>query len=153
MAKPEALFDQRTIRHHTAILLVANVDRRILPALRFLSRLPQTDIRAVHLSIDPEQTTQLAIDWMNLDLTWLPLHIHEPAAATLPASVRQAIEQEAPDKGSLTVVVPELDFCRWWHAVLHRRSARRIARELQALHRVTTVIVPFSTPLPKAAPG
>ncbi len=147
MAKPEAVFEHRTVRHHTAILLVAAVDRRILPALRFVSQLPQTDIRAVHVSIDHDQTTQLAMDWMNLDLTWLPLHIHEHVASTLPASIRDAVQEEASETGSITVVVPEFELRRWWHAFLHRRSARRIARELQVLHYVTTVIVPFSTPL------
>jgi len=146
----QAAFERRAIRHHTAIVLVAAVDRRILPALRFVSRLPETEIRAVHVSTDPQQTTQLAVDWMNLGLTWLPLHIHDHVGTTLPASVQHAVEQEAPETGSLTVVLPELDFSRWWHYLLHRRSARRIARRLQVLPGLTTVIVPFSTALPRA---
>lgn len=143
----EAEPDRRTERRHTAIVLVSTVDRRLLPALRFVSRLPQTDVRAVHVSIAPDETRRLAHDWMDLDLTWLPLHIHDPATGDLLGDVRQAVEREAGDTGDVVVVVPEMELPRWWHPLLHRRSARRIARHLQTLTAVTTVIVPFTPAL------
>lgn len=126
------------------------MDRRLLPALRFISRLPQTDAWAVHVSFDADQTIQLATDWMNLGLTWLPLHIHDHTAERLGASVAQVVQQEAGAARCVTVVIPELDLYVWWHRLLHRRSARHIAREVQRIPRVTAVIVPFSTVLPKA---
>ncbi|MGH9284650.1 MAG: hypothetical protein ACRD0M_03105 [Acidimicrobiales bacterium] len=60
-------------------MLVSVVDRRILPALRFVSRLPETDVRALHVSVEAFETRRLAEDWMELGLTWLPLHIHDAA--------------------------------------------------------------------------
>lgn len=146
MARPQTTAEQRRIRQHTAVLLVATVDRRIVPAVRFVSRLPMTEVRALHVSVDREQTIQLAMDWMNLGLTWLPLHIHEDAAETLPESVRHAVEKEAAATGDLTVVVPQLDLGRWWQPLLHPHSAPRIARQLHGLQGVTTVIVPFCLP-------
>lgn len=146
MATHQAASERQTARRHTAIVLVSAVDRRIVPALRFVSRLPQTDVLAVHLCVEADETRRLAEDWMKLDLTWLPLHIHDAGAEDLLGSVRQAIEQEAEKTGDVTVVVPELEFARWWHPLLHRRSARRIAQHLQSLNRVTTVIVPFTAP-------
>lgn len=147
MAKPEPAFEWRTGRRHTALVLVSTIDRRILPALRFVSRLPDTDVRALHVCVDPVETRRLAREWMALGLTWLPLHIHDPAAPGLPDSLRVAILEEAQRAGGgLTVVVPELELYRWWHPLLHRRTARRIAQEMQALPRVTTVIVPYAAP-------
>jgi hypothetical protein len=140
----EAVFHRRTARRHTAIVLVSAADRRIVPALRFVSRLAQTDVRALHVSVDSEETRQLAADWMQLDLTWLPLHIHDSPTDDLLRSVRQAIEREAHGTGEVIVVVPELQFTRWWQPLLHSRTARRIAVDLQPLPRVTTVIVPFA---------
>ena len=129
---------------HLVILLVGAVDRRILPAVRFLSRLPNTDLRAVHISVNSDASQRLALDWMDVGLSWLPLHIHDPGAGTLEASVRQLLESQPNPGRPVTVVVPELEFSRWWSPLLHRRSARRIARQLQPLRTVTTVIVPFS---------
>ena len=146
MAEPETVFELRVTRNHTVILLVSVVDRRILPAIRFVSRLGSSDSRALHVSVDPEETRRLAVDWMKLGLSWLPLHIREATAETLPVSVRAAVRAEAPAAGAITVVVPELDSPRWWFPLLHRRSARRIAAELQSLPRVTAVIVPFCVP-------
>lgn len=142
----QAGVEQRTDRRHTAIVLVAAVDRRIVPALRFVSRLPQTDVRALHVSVDPDETRRLAEDWMRLGLTWLPLSIHDPPAEELLSSVGEAVRREAEQRGEVTVVVPELELPCWWHPLLHRRSARRIARHLQSLTGVTTVIVPFAVP-------
>ncbi|MGH9178858.1 MAG: hypothetical protein ACRD0N_09935 [Acidimicrobiales bacterium] len=143
MAKPEPAVERRTKRRHTALVLVSVVDRRILPALRFVSRLPHTDVRALHLCVDPAETRRLAEDWMELGLTWLPLHIHDAAAETLPRSLCEAVGREAARSGDMTVVIPELDFYRWWHPLLHRRSARRIAQQLQPVPGITTVIVPY----------
>lgn len=143
MAKPEPITEHRTRRRHTAIVLVSVVDRRILPALRFVSRLPDTEMRALHVSVEAFETRRLAEDWMELGLTWLPLHIHDAATEGLADSFRHAVLQQTARSGDVTVIVPELDFYRWWHPLLHRRSARRIAQFLQPLSGVTTVIVPY----------
>lgn len=149
MAKPEPVTEHRTNRRHTAIVLVSVVDRRILPALRFVSRLPDTEVRALHVSVEAFETRRLAEDWMELGLTWLPLHIHDAASEGLAESFRRAVVQQAAASGDTTVIVPELDFHRWWHSLLHRGSARRIAQILQPLPGVTTVIVPYVASLPR----
>ena len=133
-------------------MLVSAADRRILPALRFVSRLAETDVRALHVSVDAEETRRLAEDWMVLDLTWLPLHIHDSATDDLAEAVREVVEREAAQTSDVIVVVPELEFTHWWHPLLHRRSARRIAQRLQALPEVTTVIVPFAAPRDRNGP-
>ena len=148
MAKPEPAVERHTRRRHTAIVLVSVVDRRILPALRFVSRLPDTDLRALHVSTEPSETRRLAKDWMELGLTWLPLQIYDAAEHALSDSLRQAIGDQVGRSRDVTVVVPELEFHRWWHPLLHRRSARWIAQLLQPLPRVTTVIVPYAISMP-----
>ena len=147
MAKPEPATERPTRRRHTALVLVSVVDRRILPALRFVSTLPDTDVRALHVSIEAAETRRLAEDWMALGLTWLPLHIHDAVAPSLSNALRDAVLEQAGGARDVTVVVPELDFYRWWQPLLHRRSARRIAHHLQGLTGVTAVIVPYAAAL------
>jgi hypothetical protein len=143
MPQPERLFELRRTRNHTVIVLVSVVDRRIVPALHFVSRLACNDSRALHISVDPERTHRLAADWMSLGLSWLPLHIREATAESLPVSVRDADEKETADTERVTVVVPELDIVRWWYPLLYRGNARRIGELLQPLPGVTSIIVPF----------
>ena len=140
------MLELRVVRNHAVIVLVSVVDRRIVPALRFVSSIGIADTRALHLSTDPAETRRLAKDWMDLDLSWLPLHIRDAGTASVPASVWAAVREEAAANRSVTVVLPELDSDRWWHALLHRRAARRIAARLQSLPGVTAVIVPFWAP-------
>jgi hypothetical protein len=143
MASRETALERRRTRRQTAVVLVASVDRRILPALRFVARLPETDVRALHISVETEQTRRLAMDWIDLELTWLPLHIRDGAGEGFLSSVRRAVRDEAAATGEVTVVLPEVEHARWWHPFLHRRTARRIARFLQPLPDVNTVLVPY----------
>lgn len=144
MAGPETYFELRAARGYPVVVLVSAVDRRILPALRFVARLPFAQPRALHVSFDPDETRDVARAWMTLGLTWLPLHIREGADDGIAASVAALLEEEAVAVEHVTVVVPELHLPRWWHPLLHRQSARHIAAELQAAPRITTVIVPFT---------
>lgn len=144
IARPEALFDLRLARNHAVMVLVSVVDRRIVPALRFVSRLGYADTRAVHVSVDPDETLRLARDWMELGLSWLPLHVHDAVAGGLPASVVEAVREETAGTPAVTVVLPEYDTGLWWHPFLHRGTARRIAAALQGDPGLTPIIVPFS---------
>lgn len=147
MARPHGIVELQAARGYPVVVLISAVDRRILPALRFVAHLPFAQARALHVSVDADETRRVAEDWMALGLTWLPLHIREGSEAGVAAAVKAVLDQEVWAADSVTVVVPELNVARWWHPVLHRRSARRIAAELQAAPRVTTVIVPFTTEL------
>lgn len=142
--------DAQHLQRGLAVVLVAAVDRRVLPALSLVPQLADCDSRALHIAVDPEASHRLARDWMDLAITWLPLHIEEPGGRTLLESARRVIEREAEDRVRVTVIVPELDLGRWWQPFLHRGTGRAIAWELQALAHVTTVVVPVSIDLRSA---
>ena len=146
VAGNEALFELRLARNHAVIVLVSVVDRRIVPALRFVSRLGYGDTRALHVSVDADETLRLARDWMDLGLTWISLKIHDETRGSLSRSVVEAVREEATSAATVTVVLPEYDTRRWWHPFLHRCTARLLAADLQWLPGVTAVIVPFAAP-------
>ena len=144
MARPDTLSELPATRDHTVIVLVSAVDRRLVPALRFVARLGCSDALALHVADDPERSRRIAADWMALGLSWLPLQIEEADGTTLEASVRDAVRRHAGAGARLTVVVPELVLTHWWHQLLHHRAGRRIAAQLQRLPGVTAVVVPVS---------
>ncbi|MEY2477887.1 MAG: hypothetical protein QOG87_3202 [Actinomycetota bacterium] len=131
-----------------AVVLVAAVDRRVLPAVSLLPQLIGSDARALHIATDPEQSYRLARDWMDLGIGSLPLHVEEPMGDTLAGSVRRVIEREVRSRPRITVIVPEMDLGRWWQPLLHRGTGRAVAWELAGLQRVTTVVVPVRVDLP-----
>ncbi|HET9443898.1 MAG TPA: hypothetical protein VFO65_11280 [Acidimicrobiales bacterium] len=141
--RSETVFELRPARsNRTVVVLVSDLDRRLVPAIRFVAGLRQVQLRAMHVSVDPDRTRRLADDWADLGLSWLPLEIEPPAAGGVAESVAAALRREASEDNPVTVVVPELDFPRRWQGLLHRRSARRIAGHLQAVPGVTAVVVP-----------
>lgn len=139
--------DQRPL----AVVLVAAVDRRMLPAVSLLPQLAGCDARALHIAMDPDQSYQLARDWMDLGIGSLPLQVEEPRHDALAAAVREVIEREAEVRPRVTVIVPEMDLGRWWQPLLHRGTGRAVAWELAGLPGVTTVVVPVRVDLPARA--
>lgn len=144
MTDRRGIYELRAARAYPVVLLVSAVDRRILPAIRFVARLPFARPRALHISVDADATRQFLDDWMRLDLTWLPLHVRDATSGDVADAVRAAIGEESDRYDTVTIVVPELHLPRWWHPLLHRQSARHIAAQLQDLPGATTVIVPFT---------
>jgi hypothetical protein len=127
-----------------ALILIGAVDRRVGPALKLAAQLQEFEARAVHVAIDPLVTSRVAEDWIELGLSWLPLHIEDPRDEGLAACVCEVVEREARDRSRVIVLVPELDLGHWWHRVIHRGTARHLASRLQRLRRVTTVVIPYS---------
>ena len=142
----DTLAELRLVRAHSVLVLVSAIDRRIVPALRFVSRLPFSEAGALHISFDADDTRHVAHEWMRLGLTWLPLEIRDGSDEGLVVSVRDAVREKVEVHRPLTVVVPELDWPKRWHRLLHRGTARRLAAQLQALPDVTAVIVPLAWP-------
>ena len=144
MGQRDAAPDVHVVRGHPVVLLVSAVDRRIVPAIRFVSRLPLAEPRALHVSVDAELTRRFLEDWVRLELTWLPLHVRDAPSGDVADAVRAAIDEASDRYDTVTIVVPELNLPRWWHPLLHRQNARHIAAQLQDLPGATTVIVPLT---------
>jgi hypothetical protein len=126
------------------LVLVGALDRRIVPALRFVATWTGADLRAVHVVVDAATTRRLASEWMALDLGWLPLHVHDAVGPTLATSIVAAVEAETTAAGvdRCTVVVPQLDVPGRWQQLLHRRTGTEVARVLATVPGVTTLVAP-----------
>lgn len=141
------------------VLLVAALDRRVLPALTLVPMLSGADALALHIAVDREASWRLGRDWMELGVTWLPLHIEEPTSPDVVQSVYDFMAREVGVRPWVTVVIPELDLGRWWQPLVHRATGRSVAWALHDLPRVTTVVVPVRVDLnagavlPKVAAG
>ena len=143
MATPEMTAANKAL----AIVLVAAVDRRVIPALALAPQLGDCEVQAVHIAFDVEASYRLARDWMDLGITWPSLHIEEPSGPDLPSCVREVVAREAVGRAHVTVLVPEMDLNRWWQSLLHRGTGRAIAWELHGIPNVTTAVLPVRVDL------
>jgi amino acid transporter len=108
--------------HHTVCVLVAGVNRGVLPALDY-ARTISGEIRAVYVEIDPEQTAQLHEKWAR----WAPdiplVVLESPYRALIEPVLRYLDEVEAErDDDVVTVVIPEFVAQRWVAKILHNHS-------------------------------
>ena len=134
--------DARTLRPDLGLVLVNAVDRRVLPALGLAASLRNFDVKAVHVAVDRDEGQHVAEAWMRLDLGWAPLEIEDVGDRPLLVAVQDVVTREVASRARVVVIVPELELDRWWHLLLHRGMGRRIARRLQAVRGVWTIVVP-----------
>lgn len=134
----------RVATGRVVVVLVAALDRRVLPALQFALRLPADRVKAWHVATDPDSARDLAVDWMGVGLSSIVLEIHDLRGGSVETTVRRLVEAEAAASNEITLVIPELHLPRWWMPLLHHGNARRIIRDIQSVPRVTPVLVPFA---------
>lgn len=110
-------------RKSTAILLVPRLHKGILEAISYAKTLT-TDVRAVHVTLDPSNTWSVKQDWTRFGAD-IPMVILESPYRSLVEPVIEYIDEaitEDPD-AIITVIVPQAVPRRWYHSLLHTNAA------------------------------
>jgi len=132
------------LNRHRVILMAGGVHRGTLAALRFAHTLSD-DITAVHVSIDPDETSKLQAKWE----TWgdgIRLVILESPYRLFIEPFLEYVEEidklRQPNE-LITIVVPQFVPKHWWKQWLHARTANTLRNVL--LHKEGIVIteVPY----------
>jgi hypothetical protein len=131
-------------------VLVDRLDRAVLRALRYAGSIRPTDIRVVHLMLDPAVTERLQKDWIERNLgDRFPLTVVDcPDRRLVRSVVELAYNTVIVDRAEVTVLLPRRTFGGLWQRVLHDRTADRIAEAVSRIPHVAATIVPFDTTLP-----
>lgn len=123
---------------------MGGVHRGTLAAARYARSIQASKIVAVHVEIDPEQTTRVRERWEQ----WMPdvpLVVVESPYRTLVRPLVRYINSLDSEQSTdmITIVIPQFVCIRWWHQVLHNQTALLI-RSAFLLDRNKVVIeVPF----------
>jgi amino acid transporter len=116
---------------HKVVVLISGIHRGTLGALRFARSL-STDVTAVTVDVEPEVTARIRQRWP----TWgcgIPLvELSSPYRSTLRPLLAYLEQTDArdPERGPAVVVLPEFVPARWWHHLLHNRTAALIRRAI-----------------------
>jgi hypothetical protein len=148
--------DQAEAAHygrHTVLVLVDRLDLAVLRALRYAGSIRPTDLRVVHVVLDPLVAGHLQQEWIDRGLCdRYPLELVDCPDRRLVRSVSEvALETMIQDRAEVTVLLPRRTFRRISQRLLHDRTADRIAASVGRIPHVAATIVPFDTTLPHEA--
>ncbi|MEO5723365.1 MAG: amino acid permease, partial [Ilumatobacteraceae bacterium] len=140
----QQLAQARTLRMHSVVVLVDNLDAASARALQYARTLHSQDLRAVHFDLDSWKTNLLVESWRDLGFSSFPLDIVECRDRRVPRAVLELMAQITGDGDTeLTVLIPRREYNKVWHRLLHDHSSNAIAAALSNAPHCNVTIVPY----------
>jgi amino acid transporter len=127
---------------HEVVVLVEDLDQATLAALQYARQLNPLSITAVHIAIDPDRARELSALWARVNIP-IPLEVVDAPDRNLLAAVEETIAERVRPDTEVSVLVPKRKFAKFWHRVLHDRTALGVFRVLGEMDNVNVTIVPF----------
>jgi len=135
---------QRTLRRHTVLVMVDQLDVTVARALQYARTLTPDELRAVHIDLDPMRTRELADEWTRLGLVSVPLQIVAAPDRRLTKTLLGVVAEDLENgETEVTVLVPRRVYNRFWHRLLHDRTSERIAEAVSLMPHANATIVPY----------
>ena len=128
---------------HTVIVPVAGINRSVVASLNYAKSI-SSDVRAVHVALDPEKGQRLRAEWDRLK-AGVPLTVIDSPFRSVVNPLVSYIEQfMGPDPNCvITVVVPEFVPPKWWHNLLHNQTSLYLKAALHFHKGVIITSVPY----------
>jgi hypothetical protein len=140
----KVLAEARTLRSHTVMVLVDDLDAAAARAIQYARTLTPDELRAVHFDLDAWKTSLLVQAWGELGLNKFPLDIVECTDRRLTrAAVELAAQTTADNDTELTILIPRREYTKLWHRLLHDRSSSSIVAALTDMPHCNVTIVPY----------
>jgi hypothetical protein len=127
---------------HQVLILVGDVHRGVLPALRYAHAI-SAGAQGVYIETDPEARHRVEDRWAK----WvgLPLIVlRSPYRSVVGPLLKYVdrLQQEAANR-LITIILPEFLPARWWQQLLHNQTALLIKGALLFRKGVVVVDVPY----------
>jgi amino acid transporter len=127
---------------HEVVVLLEDLDRAAIEALQYARQLNPLHITAVHIAVDPDHARELAALWARVNIP-IPLEVVDAPERNLLASAQRTVGEFVQPDTEVTVLVPMRGYAKFWHRVLHDRSATGLFKALSNIDGVNVMIVPF----------
>jgi hypothetical protein len=132
------------LRRHVVLVLIDRLDRSTARAIQYARTLTPDELRAVHVAYDVDRAEELARDWRRLGLSRLPLELVDCPDRRIARSVMEVVAEALADgQTEVSVLVPRREYTRFWHRLLHDRTADAIARAVSRLPHANVTFVPY----------
>ena len=127
---------------HEVVVLVEDLDRATLGGLQYARQLNPLSITAVHIAVDPDHARELAQLWAKVHIP-IPLEVVDCPDRNLLATVEETVAELVRPDTEVTVLVPKRGYSKFWHRLLHDRTALGVFKVLGEMDNVNVTIVPF----------
>ena len=132
------------LRRHVVLIAIDRLDNSAARAIQYARTLAPDELRAVHASVDAAVADTLANEWGRLGLSRLPLEILECADRRVERTLAEAVFREVRGgETEVSVLVPQRQYRRAWHSLLHDNTSSRIAEALATIPHANVTIVPY----------
>ena len=128
---------------HTVLVLVGDVHRGVLRALRYARALSE-NARGVYVEITPEQTRRVEERWSRF-AGGMPLVVLRSPYRSVAGPLLEyldLLQRQAADD-LVTIILPEFIPARWWQHLLHNQTALLIKGALLFRRGVIVTNVPY----------
>jgi amino acid transporter len=140
----QAAAEEPILRRHVVLVLVESLDRSTARAIQYARTLLPDELRAVHIVHDPQQADELTEEWSRLALSRLSLELIDCPDRRIPQCVAEVVAREtASGDTEVSVLVPRRHYQRFWHSLLHDRTAESISRAVSRLPHANVTFVPY----------
>jgi hypothetical protein len=131
------------LRRHVVLVLVDRLDRSTARAIQYARTLTPDELRAVHVAYDLDGSDELADQWRRLGLSRLPLELVDCPDRRITRAVLEVVAEALDGQTEVTVLVPRREYRRFWHRLLHDRTADAIAKAISQLPHANVTFVPY----------
>jgi hypothetical protein len=143
-ADAHAAIEAPVLRRHVVLVLVERLDRSVARAIQYARTLTPDELRAVHIAGDLPHARRLAAGWERLGLTRLPLELVDCPDRRIARGVLEVVAEALSDgQTEVSVLVPRREYRRFWHRLLHDRTAEAIAQVVVQLPHANVTFVPY----------
>jgi amino acid transporter len=131
------------LRRHVVLVLVDRLDRSTARAMQYARTLTPDDLRAVHVAYDLDHAEELAAEWRRLGLSRFPLELVDCPDRRVTRGVLEVVAEALDGQTEVTVLIPKREYRRFWHRLLHDRTANAIASAVSQLPHANVTFVPY----------
>jgi len=140
----KAAIEAPILRRHVVLVLVDNLDQSAARAIQYARTLLPDELRAVHVAVDPERSATLSEAWQRLGLVRLALEVVHCPDRRIDRAVLEVVAGDLADgRTEVSVLIPRHEYRRFWHRLLHDRTADEIAKAVGRLSHANVTFVPY----------
>jgi len=133
-----------TMHRHVVIVMIDALDMAAARAIQYARSLTPDELIAVHFNLDPIRTADLTEAWPRLGFSRLALDVIDCPDRRLERAAAEVVARHLLDGDTeVSVLLPRREYTRFWHRLVHDRTADSIAKTLAMLPHCNTTIVPF----------
>ena len=138
-----AVAEEPSLTAHSVFVLVGDVHRGVLRALRYARALSE-DARGVYVEITPEQTRRVEERWGRF-AGGMPLVVLRSPYRSVAGPLLEYLDhlQRPGTDQFVTIILPEFIPARWWQHLLHNQTALLIKGALLFRKGVIVTNVPY----------